>query len=45
MVLIDLSKVFDCLLHNLHLVKLESYVFSVDSLKLKQSYLVKEGKE
>jgi hypothetical protein len=38
-ILMDLSKAFDCLPHNLHLLKLEAYGLSKNSLKLLQSYL------
>ena len=37
--LTDLSKAFDCLPHDLIVVKLLAYGFSIDSLKLKTSYL------
>ena len=37
--LIDLSKAFDCLLHDLLIVKWHSYRFDVMSLKLIYSYL------
>jgi hypothetical protein len=38
-ILMDLSKAFDCLPHNLLLLKLENYGVSENSLKLLQSYL------
>jgi hypothetical protein len=38
-ILMDLSKDFDCLPHNLLLLKLEAYGLSKNSLKLLQSYL------
>ena len=34
----DLSKVFDCLLYDLLIVKVEAYGFSIDSLCLIYSY-------
>ena len=37
-ILMDLSKAFDCLPHNLLLLKLENYGVSENSLKLLQSY-------
>ena len=37
--LTDLSKAFDCLLHDLIVAKLHAYSFSIDSLKLINSYL------
>ena len=37
--LTDLSKAFDCLLHDLLLAKLHSYGFSFSALKLIHSYL------
>ena len=37
--LTDLSKAFDCLSHELIIAKLNSYRFSLSTLKLKQSYL------
>ena len=37
--LTDLSKVFDCLPHDLIVAKLHAYGFSIDSLKLINSYL------
>ena len=40
MVLMVLSKAYDCLPHDLLLAKMEAYGFSVDSLKLIHSYLV-----
>ena len=39
--LTDLLKVFDCLLHELAIAKLNAYVFSLAALKLVQSYLSK----
>ena len=38
-VLIDLSKAYDCIQHNLLLAKLEAYGFSRKSIKLLKSYL------
>ena len=38
-ILMDLSKAFDCLPHNLLLLKLEAYGLSKNSLRLLQSYL------
>ena len=35
----DLSKIFDCLSHNLFIAKLNAYGFSVGSLRLLQDYL------
>ena len=40
MVMIDLSKAYDCLPHDLLFAKMEAYRFSIDSLKLMHSYLV-----
>ena len=37
--LTDLSKAFDCLLHDLLLAKINSYGFSLPALRLVQSYL------
>ena len=34
---------YDCLPHDLLLVKMEAYGFSIDSLKLMHSYLVRRG--
>ena len=39
--LMDLSKAFECLPHDLHLAKLEAYGFDIDTFKLFQSYLTK----
>ena len=39
-VLTDLSKAFDCLLHDLLIAKLHAYGFEIDSLRLIYSYLV-----
>ena len=39
MVLMDLSKAYDCILHDLLLAKLEAYGFSLESLNLMKSYL------
>ena len=39
MVLMDLSKAYDCIPQGLPLAKLEAYVFSLDSLNLLHSYL------
>ena len=38
-ILMDLSKAFDCLLHNLLLAKLQAYGVSSDAVKLIDSYL------
>ena len=35
----DLSKAFDCLLHDFLMAKLETYGFTYESLKLINSYL------
>ena len=40
--LTDLSKAFDCLSHELIIAKLNTYGFSLDVLKLVQSYLSKK---
>ena len=37
--LTDLSKAFDCILHDLIIAKLETYGFHIDALKLIQDYL------
>ena len=37
-ILMDLSKAFDCLPHNLLMLKLEAYGLSENSLKLLKSY-------
>ena len=38
-VLTDLSKAFDCLLHELLIAKLEAYSFNENTIKLVYSYL------
>ena len=38
-ILMDLSKAFDCLLHDLLIAKLEAYGVTMDALKLILSYL------
>jgi hypothetical protein len=38
-IIMDLSKPFDCLPHNLLMLKLEDYGLSENSLKLLKSYL------
>ena len=35
----DLSKAYDCILHNLLFAKLEAYGFGLESLNLVNSYL------
>ena len=37
--LVDLSKDFDCIPHDLIIAKLEAYGFHIDALKLIQDYL------
>ena len=39
MVLMDLSKAYDCLSHDLLIVKLDAYGVGIDSLKLMYSYI------
>ena len=39
-VLMDLSKVYDCVPHDLLLAKMEGYGLSIDSLKPMHSYLI-----
>ena len=39
--LTDLSKVFDCLPHNINIAKLNTYGFSLSAARLIQSYLSK----
>ena len=41
----DLSKAFDTIIHSLLLAKLEAYGFSMNSLKLMQSYLLIDFRE
>ena len=45
MVLMDLSKAYDCLPHDLLLAKMEAFGLSIDSLKLSHSYPLEEDKE
>ena len=40
MVVMDLSKAYDCLPHDFLLAKMEAYGFSADSLKLIHGYLI-----
>ena len=39
MLLMDLSKAYDCLPHDLLIAKIEAYGFGIDSLKIIHSYL------
>ena len=39
MLLTDLSKAFDCIVHDFLIAKLEAYGFSYEALKVKHNYL------
>ena len=43
--LTDLSKAFDCLLHDLIIAKLNAFGISLSAASLMQSYYVTESKE